>query len=186
MPIKVHIDAKEMFDERTQSFIYVEAMDLVLEHSLISISKWEAKWHKPFLDDKTNKTQEELTDYFSKMCISNKEVDPSVFNYLTNAQLLSIMNYIKDPMSATTINVRNNKKSREIITSELIYYWMAASQIPFDPCEKWHINRLLTLIQIAGIKNDPKAHNKKMKRREIIDQNDKLNEERKKRLNTKG
>lgn len=186
MPYKLHIEGKEMFNEKDQSFITIPSMDLVLEHSLISISKWEAKWHKPFLDERTKKTQEELFDYFSKMCIGNKEVNPIVFSFLTQEQLLEIMEYMKNPMTATTFTIRDKKRNKEIITNELIYYWMAASQIPFDPCEKWHINRLLTLIQIAGIKNDPKASKKKMKRKEIIDENDRLNEMRKKQLNTKG
>ena len=186
MPHKIHIEGREFFNDQTQEFIKVPAMDLVLEHSLISISKWEAKWHKPFLDDKNKKTQEELLDYFSYMCIKPAEVDPSIFMFLTNKQLNDLMEYIKNPMTATTFTIRDKKHNKEKITNELIYYWMAASQIPFDPCEKWHINRLLTLIQIAGIKNDPKASKKKMKRKEIIDENDRLNEMRKKQLNTKG
>lgn len=185
MPISLHIEAKELFDDRTQKFISIPSTDLVLEHSLISISRWEAKWHKPFLDENTKKSNEELLDYFSKMCIRPNDPDPIIFAFLTKKQLDDILNYIKDPMTATTIKAPKTGRNREIITNELIYYWMAASQIPFDPCEKWHINRLLTLIQVAGIKNDPKA-NKKMKRKEIIDQNDRINEERRKRLNTKG
>lgn len=184
MPLQIHVKGGELFDEATSSFITVNDTNLILEHSLISISKWEMKWHIPFLDDKKEKTKEQLLYYFYCMVVSPKEVDQNIFRYLTQAQQMEILNYIKNPMSATTITVYKKTRNKEIITSELIYYWMCGNQIPFE-CEKWHLNRLLNLIQICGIKNDPKG-GKKMGKKDIISQNDKINDMRRKMMKTKG
>jgi len=184
MPLPIYIKGGELYDESTSSFIQVKDTKLVLEHSLLSISKWEMKWHIPFLDDKIEKTKEQILYYFYCMVVSPKEIDQNIFRYLTYKQQQEIAEYIKNPMSATTFNIPKHKRNKEIITSELIYYWMAGNQIPFE-CEKWHINRLLNLIQICGIKNDPKAA-KKMAKKDILAQNDKLNDIRRAKLKTKG
>jgi hypothetical protein len=183
MPIPIHIEGKRVYDEVTNKFITIKTMDLVLEHSLLSISKWESKWHKPFLNERIKKTPDEITDYIRCMVVSPKEFDPHFVNVLTRKQSNDIQAYISDSMSATTFTIRKKSVNREVITSELIYYWMFGNQIPKE-CEKWHLNRLMNLIQIFGIKNDPKGS--KMKVNDIANENDRINEMRRKQLGTKG
>jgi hypothetical protein len=154
---------------------------LQLEHSLVSLSKWESKWNKPFLS-KDFKTHEETLDYIKCMTI-NQNIDPDVYNGLTSEHITMINNYIESPMTATTFSdSKQNKSNREIITSELIYYWMIALNIPFE-CQKWHLNRLLTLIRVCNIKNAPP---KKMSKRATASQYAALNAARRKQMNTKG
>ena len=178
------IESNELWDEANERFIEIPAQKeqiLCLEHSLISISKWESKWCKPFFS-KENKTDEEALDYVKCMTI-NSNVKPEVYDRLTPDMFTEINKYIESPMTATVFYEDKTKRpSRETITSELIYYWMIALNIPFE-CEKWPINRLLTLIRVCNIKNTPP---KKMSRREMISRNAALNAARKKRLNTKG
>lgn len=173
----------EKFNEETSEFIPVttKQQTLQLEHSLVSISKWEAKWHKPFLL-KEPKTIEESIDYVRCMTLT-QNVDPNVYKALTPQLLAEVSAYIDAPMTATTFSERGNRPvNREIITSEIIYYWMVAYQIPFE-CQKWHLSRLLTLINVCNVKNAPQ---KKMSSREIMAQNRALNAARRKRLHTKG
>lgn len=153
MPIVIKMPAKEFYDEEKNEFIYSKNSTLVLEHSLLSIAKWESKWHKPYLT-KEDKTEEEQLDYINCMSI-NGDIDASTLKALGRKEKNLIMAYIQDPMTATTITKQNKKPSRDIITNELIYYWMTELNIPFDPCQKWHINRLLMLIQVASIKKEP-------------------------------
>lgn len=179
--LTIFIPAQELFNEKDSSFIYVKDTKLQLEHSLLSISKWESKWHKPFLS-KEEKTQEEIMDYIKCMTVTQNIID-DLYALLTNEDLKKISDYINDPMTATWFNERNeNRSSREQITSELIYYWMIAQNIPFS-CEKWHINRLLTLIRVCTIKNTPP---KKMSQSEILRRNSELNAQRKALWNTRG
>lgn len=180
--LTITIPATEEFDEAKGEFIYAKEQTLQLEHSLLSISKWESKWCKPFLS-KHDKTPEEVIDYIKCMTL-NPSVDESVYRCLSQSNLNKINDYIGSPMSATYFSEdKNSKSNREIITSELIYYWMIALQIPFDPCQKWHLNRLLTLIRVCNIKNAPP---KKMSKRDIMSRNASLNAARRKQLNTKG
>ena len=179
--LRITIPAAELFDESRQEFIYTKERTLQLEHSLVSISKWESKWHKAFLTDK-EKTKEETIDYVRCMTLT-QNVDPEVYNYLTNKNLEEINNYIAEPMTATVIaEDKSGKNNRDVITSELIYYWMIASNIPPE-YQKWHLNRLLMLIRVCGVKNSPP---KKRSRREIMSQNQAINAARRKSLNTKG
>jgi hypothetical protein len=181
--LKIHIPETEAYSSEYNRFINVKAVDVNLEHSLISISKWEAKYHKPFLDNKNEKTGQELIDYIRFMSLSSN-IDPNVFAVIPRDELDRILEYIKDPQSATTFSdEKTGRASREIITSELIYYWMVALQIPFE-CQKWHINRLLTLIKICNIKNNPDK--KKMSTSEIYAQNKMLNAKRRAKLHSKG
>lgn len=174
---EIKIPDIEEYDEIEQKFVYIKERILKLEHSLYSISKWESKWHKPFLS--SEKTNDELLDYVR--CMNVLDDDP--IEYIPNQIIEMINDYINDSMTATWFNDRDQKSpSREIITSELIYYWMIAYQIPFE-CEHWHLNRLLTLIRVCSIKNQPA---KKMSREEILRQNRALNEQRLKAMNTKG
>lgn len=177
----ITIPAVEMFDERTQTFSSTKETTLELEHSLISISKWESKWHKPFLS-KEEKTIEETIDYIKCMTMT-RNVDPNAYNCLTNSNIQEINNYIDDPMTATTFSEDAKEGGRkEVVTSELIYYWMIAQTVPME-CQKWHINRLLTLLRICDVKNSPP---KKSSKREIANRYAALNAARKKQFNTKG
>ena len=169
----------DLWDERNQQFLSTKETTIQLEHSLLSISKWESKWNKSFINTK-DKTEEELMDYIKCMTIT-KNVDPNVYVCLTAENIHKIVDYINAPMTATTIR-DTGKSSREIVTSELIYYWMISLNIPVK-FEKWHLNRLITLIKVCSIKNQPP---KKMSRGEIMQRNAALNAARKKRLNTKG
>ena len=178
--LQITIPAVELWDEKKEEFIHIKEHTLQLEHSLVSLSKWEAKWHKPFLT--SVKTREETLDYVKCMTIT-QNVSPDIYNYLTAENINKINEYIEDPMTATSFsNGNNNKPSREIVTSELIYYWMIAFSIPFE-CQKWHLNRLLTLVRVCSIKNAPA---KKMSKREIMSRNAALNAARRQKLGTSG
>lgn len=179
--LQITVPALEGWDESKQEFVDYKAQTLQLEHSLIAISKWESKWHKPFLV-KEQKTKEETLDYIKCMTIT-QNVDPEVYNRLTQDNIDEINSYIDNPMTATTFSdEQNGKPSREIITSELIDYWMIANNIPVE-FRKWHLNRLITLIKICSIKNAPP---KKQSKQDILRRNAALNAERRKRLNSKG
>ena len=170
----------ELFDEATWSFIEIKPTVIQLEHSLLAISKWESKWKKPFMSTE-QKTEEEFRDYVRCMTI-NRNVDPNVYLRLTAADYKKIDEYIHDPMTATTFHGTQSKKSSsKQITSELIYYWMVQAQIPFD-AEKWHLNRLMTLIRIYSVENDPK----KMSKKDIYKSNRAINEARKAKYHSKG
>ena len=179
--LEIVIPETDLWDESNQTFIYVKEQTLRLEHSLVSLSKWESKWCKPFLNNQ-EKTVEETIDYIRCMTIS-QNVNPIVYRCITNEQLQEIFKYIEAPMTATTFSrVEHKGSSREQITAELIYYWMIACNIPFE-CQKWHINRLLTLIRVCEIKNTPP---KKMSKKELMSRNASLNAARRRRLNSKG
>ena len=150
--LKIVIPSNELWDERKNEFVYVKERHLSLEHSLVSISKWESKWNKPFLS-KQEKTFEESIDYIRCMNLT-QNIPSDDFNYLSDENLKEINAYIEAPMTASTVKEMPGPSSREQITSELIYYWMIAYNIPFE-CQKWHLNRLLILIQICNAKNRP-------------------------------
>lgn len=177
------VPPSEKFNEETNEFIYRKEQKLVLEHSLVSLSKWESRWHKPFLSTKKDlKSNEEVIDYIRCMTLT-QNVDPSVYYDLTPKNYERIQAYIDDPMTATTFNdFQKTKPNHEIITSELIYYWMIAYQVPVE-FEKWHLNRLLTLIKVCSIKNAPP---KKMSKHEIYNRNAALNASRRKANNSRG
>ena len=179
--LQITIPAIELWDEGKQEFVYGNEQVLQLEHSLVSLSKWESKWEKPFLS-KEGKTTEETIDYIKCMTIT-PNVDAEVYNRLTDSIISQVDNYIDAPMTATWFSENKNSASTtEQITSELIYYWMIALNIPFE-CQEWHLNRLITLIRVCNIKNQPP---KKMSRRSILSRNAALNEARRKKYNTKG
>ena len=175
----------EFFDEGTRQFVYRKghkAFTLQLEHSLISLSKWESKWKKPFLSSRTPLSNEELLDYIRCMTI-NQNVEPDAYEYINVQELKEIEEYIGDPHTATTITDHRNKPGRnEVITSELIYYWMIACNIPFE-CQKWHLERLLMLIKVCNIKQGPEQ---KMSRQSIYAQNKALNNARRARMHSRG
>ena len=184
LQIIIPAKASEQWDEKTEEFVYTTSSEeqvLELEHSLISLSKWESKWCKPFLS--SDKNDEEIMDYIKCMTLT-PNVDPDVYNRLTQENIEQINTYIYAPMTATTFSdeKKNNKTNKECVTSELIYYWMIALNIPME-CQEWHINRLMTLIRVCEIKNTPP---KKLSKREIMSRNAALNAARRKQLNTKG
>ena len=179
--LKITIPAREMFDEVKQEFINTKEQTLQLEHSLVSLSKWESKWHKPFIDNR-NLSTEETIDYIRCMTLT-QNVDPEVYQYLSKENIKQINEYISDPMTATTFsNERNKGSGKEVLTSEILYYDMIALGIPFE-CQKWHLNRLITLIKVCSIKQNPPQ---KMSKGDIMRRNAELNAARRKQFNTKG
>lgn len=172
---------EELFDQATEEFKESEGFTLRLEHSLVSVSKWESKYQRPFLDSGAQ-TSEEVLDYISFMMID--ELDPLIVHRLNNEDLKAINEYIESPQSATTFGTLPETKGYrgEVITSELIYYWMVAYTIPFT-CENWHLNRLLSLIKICNIKNSKPS---KMTKAQVAQRNRELNEQRKRELGTSG
>ena len=171
----------EGWDEEKCEFVEPQSVTLELEHSLVSLSKWESKWCKAFLS-KNEKTSEEILDYIKCMTLT-PDVDPDVYNHLTRDNMLQVNKYIEAPMTATYFpEDKSGKTSREIVTSELVYYWLIALQIPWE-CQYWHLNRLMTLIRVCNVKNAPP---KKMSKRDIMSRNAALNAARRKQLNSKG
>lgn len=179
--LQITIPAVEQWDEVNQEFVNLKEQTLQLEHSLVSISKWESKWNKAFLSSK-EKSVEETIDYVRCMTLT-KNVKPEIYNFLTADNLSEINRYIDAPMTATYFMEDESKSGgRETITSELIYYWMIALNIPFE-CQKWHLNRLLTLVKVCNIKNTPP---KRKSKQDIMRRNAKLNAERRKKMHSKG
>lgn len=169
--LTIILPEREYFNDITNEFWSVPTVTLQLEHSLISLSKWESKWKKPFMS-KEQKTQEEFADYVR--CMTINHVPSNVYRRLTAKDYAKIQAYIDDPMSATTFHsCRKEQPSRDTITSELIYYWMDTAQIDWS-AEKWHLNRLLTLIRIHSVKND----NGKMSKAESAKYQQSLNQAR--------
>lgn len=178
--LKLTIQGEELFDEKTSEFITTKDQTLQLEHSLVSLSKWEARWCKPFLTA-GEKSEDEVMDYIRCMTIT-QNVDDSIYESITEQQGLIISEYIDADMTATTFSNIGSEKNREVITSELIYYWMISLNIPFE-CQKWHLNRLLTLINVCNLKNAPP---KKMGKQDVAKRNAELNAARKRELGTEG
>ena len=184
MPLRIAVPPIELgYDPKTRAFIYSHEKEvtLTLEHSLVSLSKWESKWKTPFLS-KSEMTREETIDYIKCMTIT-QNVDPNVYNGIDDSIIRQVNEYIKDPMTATWFSKEENKKNQSvIITAERIYYWMIALQIPPE-YQKWHLNRLITLIRVCEIENRPK---KKMSRTETLAQYKALNAKRMNAHRTKG
>lgn len=179
--LQIVIPALEYWDEKKEMFVSEKEQVLQLEHSLISLSKWESKWCKSFLSTK-ELSREENMDYIRCMTIT-KNVSPDIYRRLTNQHIDQINEYIKAPMTATTFREGRGAKGRKrIITAELIYYWMVTFNIPVE-FQKWHLNRLLTLIRVCEIENSPK---KKQSANDILRENAALNAARKAQLKTKG
>lgn len=178
--LQITVPAGTLWDERIEEFVSTKEQTLQLEHSLVSLSKWESKWHKPFLSDK-EKTFEETIDYIRCMTIT-QNVKSEVYLFLTKENVDQIYEYINDSMTATTFNDPDNTFGREVITAEIIYYWMISLNIPIE-FQKWHLNKLITLIKVISLKNAPK---KKISKQAYIERMRQLNDARRKELNTKG
>lgn len=179
--LRIIIPAEEFWDEVKEEFIYGKEQPLQLEHSLVSLSKWESKWGKAFFG-RQNKTEEEILDYVKCMTLT-QNVNPDVYRRLTAANYDAINTYIEAPMTATFFSEDSlPKSSREIVTAELIYYWMITFNIPVE-FQKWHLNKLLTLIRVCNIKNSPP---RRRSTREIMRRNAALNAARRKKLSSRG
>lgn len=182
--LKIRVPDQNLWDERTETFVHIKGADLQLEHSLISIAKWESKWHKPFLG-KDDKTEEQLLDYIRCMTLT-QNVDPRLYQYLPTPIVNQIFDYIDDPMTATWFSKAEEQKlgigRKEVVTAEIIYYWMVTLNIPVQ-FEKWHLNRLITLIQVINLKNTPA---KKMKQKDALAHYRQLNMARRARTKSKG
>lgn len=170
----------EKFSDELEKFVQ-NTFQLELEHSLASMSKWESFFEKPFLG-KDEKTLEE-TLWYVKAMVLTKDVPPEVFDKLSSENFQTIYEYISSKRTATTFPDGGEKKpNREVITSEIVYYWMIVHNINFE-CQHWHLNRLLTLIQVCNVKNAPA---KKMSKAEAVAQHKKLNAERRARYGSSG
>jgi len=180
MAKKIYVPDAELFNEKTLEFITVKGQTISIEHSLVSISKWESIWKKSFINA-GKYTPEEYLSYIKCMTIT-QNVNPRIYDVLTIENLKEIQDYIDDPMTATTFTQEGNRRAHEVITSELIYCWMTMYGIPWE-CQKWHINRLLTLINVCAIKN---GDTKKMSKNQIAAQNSAINAQRRKMLGSKG
>ena len=179
--LQITIPGGEMWDEVNDVFVYTGGQTLQLEHSLVSLSKWESKWCKPFLSQ-TPKTEEEINDYIRCMTLT-QNVNPDIYRFLSDENIIAIQRYIDAPMTATTFSQDPSERGGgEIITAEIIYYWMVSFNIPFE-CQKWHLNRLLTLIKVCESKNRPP---RKMSRSAILSRNAALNKQNRARFRSRG
>ena len=187
MPLPIRVQEQELYDEETKEFYYIEKpYNLILEHSLISISKWESRWHKPFpyINENMKMTLDESNDYIRCMTINN-DVPDLVYKALPNTEIAKINAYINDPMSATTVKIHNQDRSgkKDILTSELLYYFMFKLGIPKE-CERWHINRLIKLIEIYSVKEN--TGDNKLSRSELVARNKAINARNRAKMHSKG
>jgi len=180
--LHIVVPETELWDEKNNCFVFVKETNLKLEHSLISISNWEMKWHVSFFNE--NKTEEQALDYIKCMTLNRDKVDDDAYLGLTEKNMRAINDYMLDQMTATTIGSiqKETQSNRQIVTSELVYYWMIAFGIPFS-CDKWHINRLIMLIRVCAEENKPK---KNRKQKDIAADYRAINAARRAALNTKG
>lgn len=179
--LSITVPAAEYWDAVNETFLYTGEKVLQLEHSLVSISKWESKWGKAFLGNQP-KSDEEILDYVRCMTIT-QNVDPEIYTRLSKENYKSINEYIESPMTATYIfEEKQAKGQKETVTSELIYYWMITFGIPVE-FQKWHLNRLLTLIRVCNFKNSPR---KKRSRKDLMREHTAINAARRKMANSRG
>lgn len=186
--LEISIPPQEILNNDTYEIIKIPGVDLTLEHSLVSLKKWEEKWHIPFLKKDPPKTPEQLRDYVKCMTINSKMVNPIIYEYIPKEYMDKIATYIEDPMTATWFNDNKSSNSSKsimndrIITAELIYYWMICCNIPVE-FQKWHLNQLMTLIRVCSEENKPPEKRNKL---EMMQERKRLNEYRRKKYNTKG
>lgn len=180
--LELEVKDLELYDDDI-GFQTIKGGKLILEHSLLAVSKWESKYHKPFLEQKDGSMTVEESLYYIQCMTINKNVNPSIYKAITNEDIAKVLQYINDPYSATVIKTKNkNHINKEPVTSEMIYYWMVASTIPFE-CEKWHLSRLMKLIEIYSIKN---TEPEKKSTSQILREQDALNKKRRAMLHSKG
>lgn len=180
MPLKLDIPQTELFDESTNKVYMCKPCSITLEHSLVSIHKWEQKYHRSFFS-KGPKTRDELLDYIRFMTLTSN-VDPLVYYSLKSYHFKDIDEYMNNPMTASTIVDTNQGKSRDVVTAELVYWWMIEFQIPYE-CRKWHIKTLMSLIRVCNAKSQKP---KKMPKKAVMNQYSALNELRRQQMNSRG
>ena len=180
MPKKITIPEMEHYDQEQNLFFTTKECTITIEHSLVSLSKWESIFHKPFIS-KEKKTIPEWREYIKCMTIT-QNVDPSVYDAIPISVINEVLDYIDEPMTATWFKESSRPPSRRVITAELLYYYMIAQNIPFE-CQKWHLNRLITLIRVCGEENAP---SKKMGKSDMLKQRNALNNARRAKLRSKG
>lgn len=180
--LKIVVPLVEGYDEATQEIISINDVTLELEHSLVSLSKWESEFEKPFLEQ-SDKTSEEILGYVKAMTLT-PDVPEDVWSKLTDENVQTIHRYIDARMTATTVYEIQEapQTKKEIITAEVIYYWLVVFNIPFE-CQHWHLNRLFTLIRVCSVKAEKP---KKMTRAEMAARNREINARRRKQFGTKG
>lgn len=178
--LKLVIQDKELYDSVKNEFIVVKGCTLKLEYSLYAISRWEEKWHKAWIG--FSHTTEEIVDFIKCMTLNKRDVDPYIYECLDSNDYSAVNAYLQDSRTATTFNNTNIRKGNpgKFITSEYIYYWMVSLNIPFE-CEKWNLNRLLTLIQVCNEEQNPK----KMSKEETMAQHKALNAQRRAKANAR-
>lgn len=176
----ITVPGVELFDEVSKEFKTTTDFVLDIEHSLVSLSKWESKYEKPFLG-REQKTNAEVIGYIQCMTLT-PDVPSEVYRRLSSENLEAVNTYINAKMTATWFAEDKSKISREVITAEVIYYWIISANVPLE-CETWHLNRLFTLIRVISEKNAPK---KKMSMNEIAARNHSINEQRRAQLGTRG
>lgn len=181
--LKLYIPGVEMFDEKTFEFHSTPGRTLHFEHSLVSLSKWESRWHKSFLSTE-RKTNEEVWDYLYCMCLD--DISPQDVKSFPPEVIDQLNKYISASMTATSIRDEGpNSQQRQIITAEIIYWWMITFGIPFT-CEEWHLDRLMTLIRVASIKTAPQKKRTRQEQAAYLEWQREENERRKALYNTKG
>lgn len=176
MPLTIEIDGAEAYNAETNEFVYIKPTKLTLEHSLVSVSKWESKWELPFTST-YDKTPEMILDYIKFMTLT-KNVDPNVYMFLTKEHYEQIREYMEKPHHANTFQIGNPQRNNEVVTAETIYYSMATQGI-WKECEKWHLNKLLALLELSSIKNSP---GKKMSRSDLYRRQREINNARRKKF----
>lgn len=179
--LRIQLGGKEHYDESNNKFVVVNGVDVELEHSLISLSKWESKFQKPFLSE-GNKTNDELLGYVDAMILT-PDYPKEVLDRISPEEMSKINDHMDSKQSATTFPIsRETKGKSETVTSELIYYWMVTFNIPFE-CETWHLNRLFSLIRICNLKN---AKPVKRSANQIAQERRELNAQRRSQMGTSG
>lgn len=182
--LHLQIPDRELWDPVQERFIHIQGCEVDLEHTLDAISKWESKWHIPFHDDRKEKTLEQNLDYVRCMCLT-PNIDPEIFRYISEENAKEISEYIGDKATATWFNDPTRRSGkREIITAEIIYYWMTAYNIP-ESYQYWHLNKLMTLLRVCAEKNNTDK-NKKIPKANMAAQRRALNAARRKKYNTRG
>lgn len=184
MPLRITVEGKTGFNYATDEFVEVPTQTVELEHCLLAIARWESKWKKSFFESLKNFGTLEAIDYIR--CMAMNDVNTDFVICLSNNQVEQIMKYISESKTASTVDVQKSQaRSNEVLTSELLYYYMAQVPLPFDICERWHLSRLLITLQIASVKNDPDA-NKKMSSHDWAMKQSALNKARRLAAKSKG